>query len=162
MLTELLSHSTCAKCRVCCVFDKSDLWEMPIISGKTEEALKKDYPNIKLTNHPKSSEFKTINAEFDDKGLAYCPLLTENGCGLGEEKPFDCRIWPFRVMKKDNMLLLTLSPVCDYVSSLPVSKISRFVPKISEIAFEEAEKRIDTVLDYIEDYPVFAVKAVHI
>lgn len=33
----------------------------------------------------------------DGDELTYCPMLTEKGCALGDNKPFDCRVWPFRV-----------------------------------------------------------------
>ncbi|MDE6724894.1 MAG: hypothetical protein K2J79_04740, partial [Ruminiclostridium sp.] len=86
-----------------------------------------------------------------------CPLLTEKGCALGENKPFDCRIWPFRVMKKGNLLLLTLSPVCNSVSSLSVAKVSEFVPEIAPKILEEVKRNPEMVKEYIEGYPIFAV-----
>ena len=42
MLTEILSREACAKCRVCCVFDKDDIWEIPVISPETSEYIKKN------------------------------------------------------------------------------------------------------------------------
>lgn len=158
MLTEILSRKECAKCRVCCVFDKTDAWEMPLITPELAKRLEKDYPNIKLKQVSENGECRIIDADFDEKGLCTCPLLTEKGCALGEEKPYDCRIWPFRVMKKGNLLLLTLSPVCNSVSSLPVNKISEFAAKIAPKIFEEVERNPEMVKEYVEDYPVFAVK----
>lgn len=158
MLTEILSRSQCAECRVCCVFDRSDAWEMPLITPALAKVLEEKYPNIRLKKIYENAECKVVDAEFDDNGLCTCPLLTEKGCVLGEEKPFDCRIWPFRVMKRGSLLLLTLSPVCDSLSSLSVKEISRFVPKIAPKIFEEAERNPEMVKEYIEGYPIFAVK----
>ena len=42
MLTEILSREACAKCRVCCVFDKDDIWEIPVIPPETAEYIKKN------------------------------------------------------------------------------------------------------------------------
>lgn len=158
MLTEILSRSRCAECRVCCVFDETDAWEMPLITPELAERLNTGYPDIKLKQAFENSSCKVTVPEFNEKGLFTCPLLTEKGCALGEQKPFDCRIWPFRVMKKGGLLLLTLSPVCEAVSGLTVSRICEFVPKIAPKIFEEAEKNPETVKDYIEGYPVFAIK----
>ncbi len=158
MLTEILSRKECANCRVCCVFDKTDVWEMPLITSDLAARLEKDYPEIKLKKTHENAGCKVIDAEFDKKGLCTCPLLTEKGCALGEEKPYDCRIWPFRVMKKGNLLLLTLSPVCESVSSLPVNRISEFAAKIAPKIFEEAERNPEMVKNYEDGYPVFAVK----
>lgn len=158
MLTEILSRSQCAECRVCCVFDRSDAWEMPLITPELAKLLEEKYPNIRLKKISENAECMVTDVEFDEDGLCTCPLLTEKGCALGEDKPYDCRIWPFRVMKKGNFLFLTLSPVCSSVSSLSVKEISRFVPKIAPKIFEEAERNPEMVKEYIEDYPIFAVK----
>ncbi len=61
-------------------------------------------------------------------------------------------------MRKRNLLLLTLSPVCETVSELSVSKISGFAVKIADKIFEEARENPETVKDYIDGYPVFAVR----
>lgn len=157
MLTEILSRSECAECRVCCVFDRSDVWEMPLITPDLAEKLKADYPEIKLKKISEKASCQVTDAEFDGEGLCTCPLLTEKGCALGENKPFDCRIWPFRVMKKGNLLLLTLSPVCGSVSSLSVAKVSEFVPEIAPKILEEVKRNPEMVKEYIEGYPIFAV-----
>ena len=157
MLTEILSRSECAECRVCCVFDRSDVWEMPLITPKLAEKLKADYPEIKLKKLSENASCQVTDAEFDEESLCTCPLLTEKGCALGENKPFDCRIWPFRVMKKGDLLLLTLSPVCESVSSLSVAKVSEFVPEIAPKILEEVKRNPEMVKEYIEGYPIFAV-----
>ncbi len=155
MIKEILSNDSCAACRICCIFDKTDCWEMPLITPALAAEIKKDMPDIKIR---KTGECGIFEVEYGEDGLARCPMLTENGCLLGEGKPFDCRIWPFRVMKKGNVLLLTLSPVCETVSELSVSKISAFAKKISEKIFKEAKKNPEMVKDYIDGYPVFAVR----
>lgn len=158
MLTEILSRSRCAECRVCCVFDRSDAWEMPLITPELAKRLEESRPDINLKKLSENASCKVVDPQFDEKGLCACPLLTEKGCSLGEDKPFDCRIWPFRVMKKGNLLLLTLSPVCNSVSSLTVNRVSRFVPEIAPKIFEEVERNPEMVKEYIEGYPIFAVK----
>lgn len=155
MLTEILSRESCAACKVCCLFDREDCWEMPLIKPDLAAAIEKDYPEVKIK---KTGVCGVFEPDFGEDGLAVCPMLGEKGCRLGENKPFDCRIWPFRVMKKGNLLLLTLSPVCETVSKLSVSKISRFAEKISPQIFEEAKRNPEMIKDYIENYPVFAVK----
>lgn len=158
MLTEILSRKTCADCKVCCFFDETDYWEMPLFTPELAEKIAAEYPEIKLEKRDDRERCMVIRPEFDKDGLCRCSLLTEKGCALGENKPFDCRIWPFRVMKRDNQLLLTLSPVCEAVSKLSVAKISEFAKKIAPVIFEEAEKYPETVKDYIEGYPVFGIK----
>lgn len=158
MLSEILSKTECARCRVCCVFDETDIWEMPLITSELAAKLQKKYPKLNLKKMGENTSCMVIEPKFDKKGLCQCPFLTEKGCALGDEKPFNCRIWPFRVMKKGDLLLLTLSPVCKSVSSRPISKIAKFAVKIAPKIFDEAEKNPEMIKDYREGYPVFAVK----
>lgn len=155
MLKEILSGSDCAKCRVCCIFDRTDCWEIPLVEPSLAEYIKREYPDVKLENRGNNSVFAS---EFDENGLTACPMLTEQGCKLGDKKPFDCMIWPFRVMRKEDLLLLTLSPVCETVSKLPVKRISDFAAKIADTVYKAAENDPEMVKDYIEGYPVFAVR----
>lgn len=155
MLTEILTRESCAKCRVCCVFDRDDCWEMPLIKPELAERLAKEYPEVQLRQTGRCSVF---TPRFDSKGLCTCPMLTEKGCALGDEKPFDCRIWPFRVMRRGDLLLLTLSPVCETVSNRTVSEISRFAEKFSSAVFKEAEENPEMIKNYVEGYPIFAVR----
>ena len=155
MLKEILSGKDCASCRVCCVFDRSDCWEVPLVEEELAAYIRENYPDVKLKRVGDCSIF---DSEFDEKGLTTCPMLTETGCRLGDRKPFDCRIWPFRVMRKGDMLLLTLSPVCGAVSGLPVGRVSAFVEKIADTVYSAAERNPEMVKDYIEGYPVFAVR----
>ncbi|MBQ8095370.1 MAG: hypothetical protein IJ242_17590, partial [Clostridia bacterium] len=52
--------------------------------------------------------------ELDENDLFTCPLLDPaKGCMLGTEKPFDCRIWPFRIMDVAGRQAITIAPICD-------------------------------------------------
>ena len=39
MLRNILSPETCAKCRICCIFDKYDVWETPVVSAELYEKI---------------------------------------------------------------------------------------------------------------------------
>ena len=155
MLKEILKGSDCAACRVCCIFDRSDCWEVPLVEPALEAYIKENYPDVKLKKVGRCSVF---HSEFDEKGLTACPMLTENGCKLGDRKPFDCRIWPFRVMRKEGLLLLTLSPVCGTVSKLSVEQVSGFAAKIADTIYNAAENNPEMIKDYIDGYPIFAIR----
>ena len=101
-----------------------------------------------------------FDVDFDSNGLAYCPMLTENGCILGDNKPFDCKIWPFRVNDLNGTLVITLSPVCEAVSALPLDKLTDFVnsDRFAEKLFSEAANNPDMVKPYIKGYPILAAK----
>ncbi len=152
MLTEILSRETCAKCRICCTFDKYDIWETPVITKELKEKIEKDFSDVKFIEKGHSYLFRMENA--DENGIFYCPVLTEKGCALGDEKPFDCRIWPFRIMNFNGTRVISLSPVCESVFSLPVKKIRETAEKLSDTIFSYADKNPDIVKPYDESYPI--------
>ncbi len=156
MLKKILSPETCGKCRVCCVFDKDDVWEIPLISKEIHNNIKNARPELELI--PRGENSYVFDMKFKDDGLTYCPALSETGCTLGENKPFDCRIWPLRVMKKGDDIVITISPVCESVNPDDLG-VKAFVNEIAPIIFAEAEKNPDIIKEYIEGYPIAAIRA---
>ena len=73
-----------------------------------------------------SHAYKTADPEEE----APCPFLdTTKGCilplGL---KPFDCKIWPFRAVRKsDGTLKVALTPTCPAINKVPREKILTLV-----------------------------------
>ncbi|MDE7194912.1 MAG: hypothetical protein K2O14_13245 [Oscillospiraceae bacterium] len=156
MLKKILSQETCGKCRVCCGFDESDKWEIPLIFGELKEYIEGRY---KCKIVPRGNEY-VFDMEFDGDKVVYCPMASEHGCVLGDMKPFDCRIWPFRVNRLDGRLVITVSPVCSAVSELPLGRLTEFLKEngFANMLFEQAELHKDMVKPYIEGYPILAVK----
>ena len=156
MLKKILSPSTCAACRFCCVFGHDDIWEIPIFSKELSEKISVEHPELVFIKRGESNY--VFDMKFDKDGLTYCPALSDKGCILGDKKPFDCQIWPLRAMKKGDDIVITVSPVCKAIdSSKP--EVAELVKELSQMIFEEADQNPDLVKDYIEGYPIFAVKA---
>ena len=159
MLSKILSRAECAKCKVCCVFDRSDIWEIPIITDETAEYLKQRGFDTELEQHGNA---KVFHMEFKDgQELSYCPMLTSDGCKLGDNKPFDCRVWPFRVMRlEDNLLGITVSPVCETVSTLPLKTLSDLLLNdgLADKMFAYAEKYPAAVKPYEDNYPILSIR----
>ena len=164
MLINILSREACAGCRVCCGFDRDDVWEIPVISPETAAYI--------IDNIDKNAELEPFQDGYrfvmhftDGEELSYCPMLTDKGCILGDKKPFDCRVWPFRVnCISDGILGITVSPVCETVSALPVSKLSAFLNEkydergsLADIMLDYAKKHPYIIKLYIDDYPVLKI-----
>lgn len=162
MLKKILPRETCGKCRVCCGFDESDKWEIPLVFKELKEQIENHY-DCKLV--PRGNEY-VFDMEFDGDKVVYCPMASEHGCVLGDMKPFDCRIWPFRVNRlnglngSDERLVITVSPVCGAVSGLPLSRLMEFVNEdgFADTLFRQAELHKDMVKPYIKGYPILAVR----
>lgn len=130
MLKEILSKETCATCRFCCSFRRKSLWEMPLLTKNFIETHKYDeFSNEieykRVENENECYQVNLVNkyktSEEDEEGA--CPFLGEKGCLLTKDKPFDCSIWPLRVMKKEDEIFICLTPTCPSINLLPVEKI---------------------------------------
>ncbi|NLP25952.1 MAG: hypothetical protein GX365_01195 [Clostridiales bacterium] len=159
MLKEILSNEVCAKCKICCTFDRYDVWETPLLTRVNVERIFSINPDIKFIKKDNSYSFK-IN-ELNDDELFYCPMLDHNkGCILGDEKPFDCRIWPYRIMNLNGKRVIAISPICKEVYNHPLGMLVDFLKnelldKITTYAntFPEAVKPYDNLYPilYVED-----------
>lgn len=154
MLKKILNPDTCKACRICCGFDESDKWEIPLIFSEFRDKVE---AKTGLTLSPRGSEY-VFDMQFDGERIVYCPALGENGCTLGELKPFDCYIWPFRVNRLGEFKVITVSPVCHSVSGLPLETLTEFIQENGDTIFSAAEKHPDMVKPYIDGYPILAVK----
>lgn len=155
MLEEILSKKECANCRVCCGFIESDKWEIPLIFAENKLKIE-EKTGISLEERGSEYVFPMM---FDGEKVVFCPAASENGCTLGELKPLDCAIWPFRVNSLGSFRVITVSPVCESVSKLPLKTLCGFLQKngFAKRLFELAEQHPDMVKPYIEGYPILAV-----
>lgn len=152
MLTEILSRETCAKCRLCCVFDRYDLWETPSIENELKEYIRQNInDNIEYV---KKGDMWLFKMNESNDGLYYCPMLSESGCILGENKPFECAIWPYRIMEVEGKRAISIAPICESVNALPLSTVLSFAKKIAKKIFAYADKNPGIVKPYDGTYPV--------
>ena len=165
MLSEILSKEQCASCRFCCAFRRVSLWETPIFTKENIEAIKEDSnldassllefinENKTYARYDLSNAYKTEDSEEE----APCPFLSENGCVLdNNEKPWDCKIWPLRVMKKkDGKTVIALTPTCPGVNKLDLETVREFCRrKLSDSLFEYAFEHPYLIKEYREDFPI--------
>ncbi len=156
MLKKILNPASCGKCRVCCGFDEGDKWEIPLVFDELKLWLGQNRPDVKLT--PRGNEH-VFEMSFNGEAVVFCPMLTDTGCVLGDNKPFDCRIWPFRVNSFEGRNVITVSPVCGTVSELPIKSLTEFVQgEFAQLLFDTARQHPDMVKPYISGYPIIAVE----
>ena len=71
-----------------------------------------------------------------------------------EEKPLDCKIWPLRIMKKDNETIIALTPTCKEINKLPLETVRDLVRSgLGEFIKGEAEKMPWIIKEYRENFP---------
>ncbi len=159
MLTKLLSRETCAKCRLCCIFDRYDVWETPVLDQEIRQKAEALIPGVEFISKGRESYLFRVR-ELDENDLFTCPLLDPaKGCMLGTEKPFDCRIWPFRIMDVAGRQAITIAPICDAMMQQPIGTLLQFLKEeLADYIFEYADFHPDVVQPYDELYPILLWK----
>jgi Fe-S-cluster containining protein len=156
MLKKILSPKVCADCRLCCKFDCTDTWELPVISKETAKAVMENKPETRFIPIHDEMTFKAPPLSGDE--LFSCPALTDSGCGLQEHhKPFDCKIWPFRIMhdEKGNRFI-TVSELCEGIKSFPDNELQNFLKEenLSTIIFDFAKTHPSHVKPLTDGYRI--------
>ena len=143
---------------LCCCFDSYDLWETPIIEKSTHDRILDDFrPDqefLDLEDH-----YLLKMQKEPDRDLYYCSLLDhDKGCIMGTEKPFDCRIWPFRVMDLNGTRVIALSTVCPVVQTRPLCEIQAVAKELAPQIFAYADRAPFAVKKYISGYPIMVAE----
>ena len=150
MLKDVLSPEDCAKCGFCCSFRRQSLHLTPLFAKETVEEIRRLFPEARFRTLPNGAVTIDIADRYrtDDSGEeALCPF-NRKGCILPQHlKPFDCELWPFRLMKSGNGLALALVPTCPW--------IAKDSPKFKETAAAVAEKAVA----YAKTHPELVIES---
>jgi hypothetical protein len=164
MLSKVLKKSTCAECRFCCSFRRCSLWETPLFPEDVMERLKAAGSKVEFKRKTiDGKEYGSMDLLYkyktdDTEEEAACEFLdSHTGCTLSEEdKPFDCKIWPLRIMESpEGQMLIALTPTCPAINKVPLSEMEQLVKEgLGQQIYEYAEEHPYIVKEYREDFPV--------
>jgi hypothetical protein len=154
MLKEVLSPEDCAKCGFCCSFRRQSLHLTPLFAKETVEEICRLYPDAHFRTLPNGAVTIDIGDQYktdDSEEEALCPF-NRKGCILPQHlKPFDCELWPFRLMKSGNGLALALVPTCPWLDK-DSSKFKETAAEVAEKAVAYAKTHPELVIEYRPDY----------
>ena len=157
MLSSILSKSSCAACKFCCSFRRQSLWETPLFPPEVAEKLSE--PNeYGVVGEFRDGQiilggYKTADPEEE----VSCTFLDPHrGCILKpEDKPFDCSIWPLRIMNKDGELVIALTPTCPSIGAVPSQALVNLVKNgLGDKIFEYAKTHPEIIKEYREGFPI--------
>ena len=178
MLSKILSKTSCAACKFCCSFRRQSLWETPLFLPEVAEILSREneygvvgeftsvYCKIRDACEIRDAReaqiaFRLVlenNYRTDDpEEEVPCTFLDpQKGCILkGEDKPFDCSIWPLRIMNKDGKLVIALTPTCSAIGGMPSKALVELVQNgLGEKIFEYAQTHPYIVKEYKDGFPI--------
>ena len=159
MLGELLSKEECAECRLCCSFESYDLLNTPTVTPNTAERIIDEHlPEQRFIGN--GGSFLMKMEPQPDTDIHYCPLLDHRqGCVMKDHKPFECRIWPLRVMQQGENLVIALSPLCPVINGKSAELVRQKCEELAGAIFEEAEACPELVKPYIAGYTVLCERS---
>lgn len=165
MLSKVLEKSTCAKCKFCCSFRRCSLWETPLFPENTVEKLESlgSYQFDMNDDNGKYGRMHLQNSYNTDDENEEVPcffLDPDKGCMLSyEDKPFDCKIWPLRIMKKDDEYVIALTPTCPSIGKEPSDELQKLVDDgLGDVIYDYAKTHPFIIKDYKEGFPVLMVR----
>ena len=157
MLSSILSKKQCAACKFCCSFRRQSLWETPLFPPEVVEKLSK--PN----EYGVVGEFRDGQIVLggyktgDPEEEVPCTFLDpQKGCILKpEDKPFDCSIWPLRIMNKDGELVIALTPTCPSIGATPSPELIELVKNgLGEKILAYAKAHPYIIKEYRDGFPI--------
>ena len=177
MLGAILKKEACAECRFCCAFRKTSLWEVPVFTRENTEAIKKNqnldssvlvpldkrlFGNTETDIADYLSDYSVYDLtdcyQTDDpEEEVPCPYLGRNGCVLSaEEKPWDCKIWPLRVMRTEGgEVVIALTPTCPEINKINLNDVKKFVNEnLRDELLSYAKSHPYLIKEYREDFPI--------
>lgn len=157
MLKKILSGSACAECRLCCVFDESDKWETPVFTPEIRNMILQHNPETKFLKKDDGYIFEV--GKLSEGELFSCPALTDKGCILGDKKPFDCRIWPYRIMNIGGFRAITIASICEELYNRPLSQLVGLLEDgLADQIFSYADAHPEIVKPYSPGYPALVIE----
>ncbi len=105
-MKQIVHHEQCRRCRECCRFRANREDFAPIFTDQEVEAIRAvRQPMPEFTPFRSTTNIRQIRlkqAVHDDPVYPFvCPFLDEDNyqCTIYDLRPFDCRIWPFIIVK---------------------------------------------------------------
>ena len=102
----------------------------------------------------------SYNTDDENEEVPCFFLDPDKGCTLSyEDKPFDCKIWPLRIMKKDDEYVIALTPTCPSIGKEPSDELQKLVDDgLGDIIYDYAKTHPFIIKDYKEGFPVLMVR----
>lgn len=145
MLTDIFTPADCAACKLCCNFHRCSAWETPALESELIYLLQEECVPLQKRQDGSTSFYLHFCTESEDE-VANCPMLDlQQGCTLPRElRPFECRIWPLRLMKDASTLVIGLYQNC------PALKDDSTLQKLTDFA---TGKLLPMLLDHAKKHP---------
>lgn len=158
-LEEILSPEDCAACEFCCSFRRQSLNLTPCFDEEKIGEICRLYPEARFKNLPNGAVTIDLDDKYqtdDSKEEALCHF-NRRGCILPPHlKPFDCSLWPFRLMKdkEGDSLVLALVPTCPKIRKDDTGKFREAALDMAKESVQYAATHPEIIIEYRPDYQI--------
>jgi hypothetical protein len=118
LLNGIVTTADCMCCKMCCIFHDDDKIDAPLFTEAQRDEVSESEYGVKVTFSERDNNMWQVDLIDRGDGSYVCPLLEQqyHTCNAREVDCFDCRTWPFYVMRKvDGQTVLTVSLDCPVV-----------------------------------------------
>ena len=152
-MLQIINSKDCINCKdKCCKFASHLLRFSPIFTEEEfNTVIKKGFSKKLFKKISKNAYQLKLNKK--EKGFYVCPFLSKgNWCSINEIKPYDCKIWPFILMrgkgKNKNKVYLMIDKVneCPAIKKASKEKIKKYIKYLKN--YLESDKIIKLFKKY--------------
>ena len=126
-LPQFVPQDVCLSCDGCCRFkDSSSRWRPKLTREEEQHSLAQKI--FAKTEIDPDGYLKTA----EERGVCRCQFfnLKDNTCPIYKYRPFECRLYPFILHKKDDKIVVSVHLNCPYIHE------TRNTPKFQAFAGE--------------------------
>ena len=115
-LPEIIPQEFCLACRGCCRFAHADsVWPPTLLDREIDMLMQRHIPPSVIT------AAKKVRVVPDSSGINNyaCVFLNEQDsrCGIYKDRPFECRLYPLLIMRREAKIFLGYDPHCPFVQA---------------------------------------------
>lgn len=115
MIKKFVPSEICLACQGCCRFKNIDsTWSVALLGSDIKRLLRHNIPPALITRDKRVALEPAKGEEY-----FFCSFLRRdnNSCRVYSFRPWECRLYPFLVQKKDNKTFLAVDLNCPYARS---------------------------------------------
>ncbi|MDD5004998.1 MAG: YkgJ family cysteine cluster protein [Candidatus Omnitrophica bacterium] len=151
LFKQLVPQDFCLSCDVCCRFtEPQTIWAPLFTKEEIEYLVEKDIlPPLVFTGHPENQTKKDKNkissaqrinlVNYKDYFICPCFDVFDSHCKIYAERPFECQLYPFLLVRKSNKFYLAMDKKCPYLNKVQKNQLKTYTDYLRK---EFAKKKV--------------------
>ena len=155
-IKQLVPSNICLDCDVCCRFTESKSPWSPFFTKKeiTNLVEKDILPPMLFSGHSYQGEHINL---LEYKGCFICPCFTpgDHNCKIYLNRPFECVLYPFILIKSKNKFYLAMDKKCPYFTQVKKEELDDYIDYLKkEFSKKTAEDYFKENVELFAEYPL--------